>query len=461
MRREWCFLGLNLVKCVCAPDFLCEEEQKDFMSTEKNKVEREKFQVNSDEREQVLLVFVNEEPEEDAYVEAELEGLVDAAGGEVAGMIRQRVERPKKATYIGKGKVLEVHAAALELGADMVVFDCELSGIHIKNLEEAMKMRVLDRTQLILDIFAGRAKTREGQLQVELAQYSYRLPRLMSVYTKFERQRGGIGMRGPGETKLESDRRMVRDRIAKLKRDIDMVKQHRAMQRASRRDQPYPMVAIVGYTSAGKSTLMNTMASTDLLADAMPFATLDPTTRLLDMPDGYRFFLSDTVGFIRKLPTLLVAAFRATLEELLFADLLLHVVDVSNPEWEMQLEAVLQTVNDLGADSVPMLTVFNKIDAAPDPIAVRKIAAEHPGSVAISALTGEGIDDLFRMIKNAVSDRLSIVKALVPYSESNLVERAYDYGRVLKKEYRDEGIYLEAELVPEHRGKFEAFLIEE
>jgi GTP-binding protein HflX len=206
---------------------------------------------------------------------------------------------------------------------------------------------------------------------------------------------------------------------------------------------------------------MNTMASTDLLADAMPFATLDPTTRLLDMPDGYRFFLSDTVGFIRKLPTLLVAAFRATLEELLFADLLLHVVDVSNPEWEMQLEAVLQTVNDLGADSVPMLTVFNKIDAAPDPIAVRKIAAEHPGSVAISALTGEGIDDLFAMIKNAVSDRLSIVKALVPYSESNLVERAYDYGRVLKKEYRDEGIYVEAELVPEHRGKFEAFLIEE
>lgn len=431
------------------------------MPEEREKRDKNHFKVNTEDRERVLMVFVNPEQEEDSYVEAELEGLIDAAGGEVVGMIRQRVERRMKATYIGKGKVEEVAAMASELGADAVVFDCELSGIHIKNLEERMAMRVIDRTQLILDIFAGRARTREGQLQVELAQYSYRLPRLMSVYTKFERQRGGIGMRGPGETKLESDRRMVRDRIAKLKGDIEIVKKHRTLQRDSRRDQPYPMVAIVGYTSAGKSTLMNRMAATDVLVDAMPFATLDPTTRLIDLPDGYRFFLSDTVGFIRNLPTLLVAAFRATLEELLFADLLLHVVDVSNPEWEMQLESVLQTIDSLGADQVPVLTVFNKIDAAVDPVMVRRMASEHPDSVAISALTGEGMDDLLEMIKGLVSDRLSIIKVLVPYSETNLVERAYDYGRVLKKEYRDDGIYLEAEVVPEHRGKLEAFLLKE
>jgi GTPase len=268
-------------------------------------------------------------------------------------------------------------------------------------------------------------------------------------------------MRGPGETKLESDRRMVRDRIGKLKKDLEVVKQHRTLQRDSRRDQPYPMVAIIGYTSAGKSTLMNRMAETDVLVDAMPFATLDPTTRLIDLPDGYRFFLSDTVGFIRNLPTLLVAAFRATLEELLFADLLLHVVDVSNVEWEMQLESVLQTIDSLGADQVPVLTVFNKIDAAVDPVMVRRMASEHPDSVAISALTGEGMADLLEMIKRMVSDRLSIIKVLVPYSETNLAERAYDYGRVLVKEYRDEGIYLEAEVVPEHRGKLEAFIVEE
>ncbi|MBL8068496.1 MAG: GTPase HflX [Armatimonadetes bacterium] len=430
------------------------------MPEESNKKDKQ-FQINSEEREKLLLVYVNPEAEEDAYAEAELEGLVDAAGGEPVGQIRQRIERPYKAAYIGSGKVGEVAAMAAELGADAVVFDCELSGIHIKNLEEQIKLRVLDRTQLILDIFANRARTREGMLQVELAQYTYRLPRLMSVYTKFERQRGGIGMRGPGETKLESDRRMVRDRIARLKREIDVVKQHRTLQREGRRDQPYPVVAIVGYTSAGKSTLMNRLAQTDLLADAMPFATLDPTTRLVDLPDGYRFFLSDTVGFIRNLPTLLVAAFRATLEELLYADLLMHVVDVSNPEWEMQVEAVLQTVSGIGGDDIPVLTVFNKIDAAEDPQGVRRLALEHPDAVAISALTGEGIQDLLAMVRRLVSDRLSIVKVLVPYSETNLVERAYDFGRVLKKEYRDDGIYLEAEVVAEHRGKLEAYAVKE
>lgn len=416
---------------------------------------------NSNEKEtpKIFLVFVNEEADDDDYMEAELEGLVEAAGGEVVGMTRQRLDRPYKGHYIGTGKVGEVRDAAAETAADMVVFDCELSGIQIRNLEEEIKKPVVDRTQLILDIFASRAYTREGMLQVELAQYTYRLPRLMSVYTKFERQRGGIGMRGPGETKLESDRRMVRDRIAKLKGDIEVVKKQRSLQRASRKDQPYPVVAIVGYTSAGKSTLMNRIAGTDLLADAMPFATLDPTTRLVDLPEGDRMFLVDTVGFIRALPTMLVAAFRATLEESVYADLLLHVVDVSNEEWEMQVDAVVETLETVGAQDVPVLTVFNKIDAAPNALAVRTMAAEWPDSVAVSALTGEGIDDLFAAIRRMLAGRFTRVKVLVPYAEANLAERAHDFGRVLKKEYRDDGIYLEADLVPEMRGKLEKFAV--
>lgn len=413
------------------------------------------------EPEQLFLVYVNDEASDDPIYEAELEGLVEAAGGEVAGSTRQRVARPTKATYVGSGKAIEIAAAAEELGADAIVFDCELTGIQIRNLEEKAKRRVLDRTTLILDIFARRARTREGQLQVELAQLTYRLPRLMSVYTKFERQRGGIGMRGPGETKLESDRRMVRDRIARLKDEIEHVRQHRELQREGRRDQPYPFVAIVGYTSAGKSTLMNRLASTDLLADAMPFATLDPTTRKIEMPDGDAFFLSDTVGFIRNLPTLLVAAFRATLEELVFSDLLLHVVDVSHPAWEMQHDAVIETIEALKAQDVPMLTVFNKIDAAADRVEMDRRVADWPDSVAISALTGEGMHDLLEAIRRRLSGRLDSVRVLVPYDQAHLAEKAHDMGRVRLKEYREDGVFLVADVVPELSGKLRRFSVDE
>lgn len=420
-----------------------------------------KHSTKEDTKPKIFLVFVNDNSDDDSYAEQELEGLVDAAGGTVAGSARQRLDRPYKAHYIGSGKVLEIKESVQETESDLVVFDCELSGIQIRNLEEKIQKPILDRTQLILDIFASRAFTREGMLQVELAQYTYRLPRLMSVYTKFERQRGGIGMRGPGETKLESDRRMVRDRIAKLKSEIEIVRRQRDLQRAGRRDQPYPVVAIVGYTSAGKSTLMNQIAKTDLLADAMPFATLDPTTRLIDLPDGDRMFLVDTVGFIQKLPTTLVAAFRATLEESVYSDLLLHVVDISNDEWEMQSDSVIETLESIGAQDVPVLTVFNKIDAAEDPIQVRRIVAEWPDSVAISALTGEGIDDLFVAIRRILADRLGRIKALVPYSEANLAERCHDFGRVIVKDYREDGIYLEAELVTEMRNRLEKYIVAE
>ncbi|HVL39371.1 MAG TPA: GTPase HflX, partial [Fimbriimonadaceae bacterium] len=367
---------------------------------------------------------------------------------------------PYKGTMIGSGKVEELAALVKETGADVALFDAELSGMQMRNLQDALGVRVVDRTQLILDIFARRAKTKEGMLQVELAQLTSMLPKLMSVYTKFERQKGGIGMRGPGETKLETDRRMVNDRISRLRSELEDVTRHRSQQRASRRKHPFPFATIVGYTSAGKSTLMNRLAQTDLLADAMPFATLDPTTRKIDLPDGYSLFLTDSVGFIRNLPTHLVAAFKSTLEEVTFADFGIHVIDISNPNWEIQRDAVLETLADLGAHEKPMVTVFNKIDAAPDPLLARAQAEEWPNSVCLSARTGEGMSELMAALVRQVRDLLGLVQALVPYSESGLVQDCYDYGRVLKVDYREDGIYVEAELIEEMREKLRRYSVE-
>jgi GTPase len=402
--------------------------------------------------ETAVLVFINEDDAEDGIVELELEGLCEAAGVEPLTSIRQRLDRPFKGTFIGKGKVQEVAMLAKEMQADVVIIDGEVSGMQQRNLEEAFECKVVDRTQLILDIFARRARTSEGMLQVELAQLTYMMPKLMSVYTKFERQKGGIGMRGPGETKLESDKRLVRDRISRLKGEIEEVKRIRDQQRASRRKHPFPFASIAGYTSAGKSTLMNKLAGTDLLADAMPFATLDPTTRKIDLPDGYALFLTDTVGFIRKLPTHLVAAFQSTLEEVTFSDFILHVVDVSIDSWESQRDAVLETLLRLKAQDKPMITVFNKIDLVTDPQFRKDLIAEFPNSVAISSVTGEGMPDLLNLIKKQVQELLGAVKALLPYSESALLQECYDFGRVNLVDYREDGIYVEAELVQELRG---------
>lgn len=411
--------------------------------------------------ETALLVYVNEDEAEDQMVEEELEGLCEAAEVKPLGSIRQRLDRPYKGTFLGTGKVEEVANLARELNAEMVLIDAEISGMQTRNLEEAFGRRVVDRTQLILDIFARRARTREGMLQVELAQLTYMLPKLMSVYTKFERQRGGIGMRGPGETKLETDRRMVTDRISKLSEAIEDVKRVRDQQRASRRKHPFPFASIVGYTSAGKSTLMNRLAGTELLADAMPFATLDATTRKLDLPDGYSLFLTDTVGFIRNLPTKLVAAFRSTLEEVTFSDFILHVIDVSTPVWEMQRDSVLDTLTDLGAENKPTILVFNKIDRLEDPTEARRLVAQWPGSVAISARTGAGIPDLMEALVSSVKNLLSPVKALVPYRESSLVQDCYDFGRVHKVDYLENGIYVEADLVAEMKQKLLPYATEE
>lgn len=419
------------------------------------------FNTDRPATETAVLVFVNEDENEDSLVEDELAGLCEAAHVEPVAAIRQRLDRPYKGTFVGSGKVHEIGSLAKDAQADMVLIDGEVSGMQQRNLEEAFGRKVIDRTQLILDIFARRARTKEGMLQVELAQLSYMMPKLMSVYTKFERQKGGIGMRGPGETKLESDRRMVRDRIARLKADIDDVKRVRDQQRASRRKHPFPFTSIVGYTSAGKSTLMNRLTGTELLVDSMPFATLDPTTRKIDLPDGYSVFLTDTVGFIRNLPTHLVAAFHSTLEEVTFSDFIIHVVDISHENWEMQRDAVLETLETLGASDKPILTVFNKIDLVPDPFIQRRLVAEWPNSVAISAAKGIGIDSLLEAMRRQVQELLGFVRALVPYSESALVQSCYDYGRVHKAEYRDDGILLEAELVAEMRQKLRRFSVEE
>lgn len=414
---------------------------------------------NPDQPQTAVLVYTNEDEAEDRYVEDELEGLCEAAGLQPVASLRQRLDRPFQSTYVGRGKLEELRALVKETQAGIVLIDGEVSGVQQRNLEEALEARVIDRTQLILDIFAGRARTKEGMLQVELAQLTYMLPKLMAVYTKFERQKGGIGLRGPGETKLESDRRLVRDRIAKLKAEIEEVKRVREQQRASRRKHPFPFATLVGYTSAGKSTLMNRLAGTDLLADAMPFATLDPTTRKVDLPEGYSLFLTDTVGFIRRLPTQLVAAFRSTLEEVVYADFVIHVVDVSHPNWEIQRDAVMETMGELGCADKPMVTVFNKIDAAPDPFLARALAEEWPNSVVISAKTGEGVDALMDRIVEQVRDLLGFTRALIPYSESALVQECYDFGRVHKVEYRDGGIYLEAELVVEMRNKLARYAV--
>jgi len=399
--------------------------------------------------EKALLVLVHEDAELDIYAEEELTALTDAAGAEPAGVIHQRVSRPTSATFVGSGKVQEIFAAALDTDSAVVIFDCELSGMQIRNLEAELKKRILDRTQVILDIFAQRAHTREGKLQVELAQYTYLMPRITAAYTQFERQKGGIGMRGPGETKLEADRRRIKDRIAHLTKEIDDVRQIRHRQRESRRKNPFPFASLVGYTSAGKSTVMNKLADSDVFVDPQLFATLDPTTRKIALQSGYSVFLTDTVGFVRNLPHNLVAAFRATLEEVADSDFLIHIVDVSHPSWEIQSDSVLETLAEIGAEGKPILTVFNKIDRLSNKTILRELVANTQNSVAISATGGEGIEELYDTITKVIRSLLQPVDVVIPYEKSGLVQECYDFGRVISVEHREDGIHIVAEIVPE------------
>ena len=396
----------------------------------------------------------------DARLE-ELAELALTAGAQPIERVGQRRGKIDPAYLIGHGKADELLAEVKTSEAGLVIFDDELSPTQQRNLGEALQTRVIDRTQLILDIFAQRARTREGKLQVELAQLSYLLPRLGSLYTKFERQQGGIGVRGGGgETKLELDRRKVRDRIIELERELEEVRKHRRQQRASRRNLPFPSAALVGYTSAGKSTLLNTLSGAEVLADRMLFSTLDPTTRRVVLPDGRGILLTDTVGFIRNLPHDLVAAFRATLEETIEADFLIHVVDVSSPEADRQRDTVIETLEALGAGDKPILTVFNKSDLVEDQYALRALIAATPNAVYISAAKREGMTYLMDRIVSTIQELVSTMYLAIPYDKSEFVAQCYEYGVVHSVDYQPEAIFVRADVAKSLAGRLSQFNVE-
>jgi len=381
--------------------------------------------------------------------------LARTAGVEVSGQTFQKLDGINPATYVGKGKVEEIGILKEELGCDVVIFDDELSPRQQRELEEAWVVKVLDRTSLILDIFAQHAHTREGQLQVELAQYEYRLPRLTRMWTHLARQvgggvarggAGGVGLRGPGERQLEIDRRRIRERIAQLKQELERVRTHRRLYRRRRRRAAVRVVAIVGYTNAGKSTLLNAISGAEVLVEDKLFATLDPTTRRVLLPQGLAALFTDTVGFIQKLPTQLVAAFRATLEEINDADLLLHILDITHPNALLQSRVVQDTLKELGAIDMPVLVALNKVDRLNSSDQVQHMMREFPNSLAISAREGIGLEEMLGRIEAILSENLVRIKAWIPYREGELVSLFYRRGLVEREEHDLEGTTLEGRL---------------
>lgn len=413
-----------------------------------------------DPAERAVIVCVETDAAAEEYAVEELRSLARTAGAEVVGEFHQHRAQPDAAYYIGRGKADELAAGVADTRADLVIVDSELSPTQQRNLQDVLNVRVIDRTQLILDIFGQRAHTREGKLQVELAQLTYLLPRLMNLYTKFERQQGGIGVRGgAGETKLETDRRKARDRIGDLQEELAEVRSQRQQQRNLRRRLPFPTAALVGYTSAGKSTLINTLSGSDVYADPKLFATLDPTTRRVVLPDGWAILLTDTVGFIRNLPHDLVAAFHATLEEVSEADFLIHVVDASHPQQELQRDAVQDVLDELGAGGKPTITVFNKADRVADQYALRQLVASTENSCYISAKTAEGISYLMERIVATLKSLLIPVTLQIPYNRSDLVAQCYEYGRVLRADYQNEFIRVEADVTRELAGRLAEYRV--
>ena len=391
---------------------------------------------------------------EDSLTELAL--LAETAGLAVQGTLTQRLVHPHPATFIGAGKLAELETLVLELGANVVIFDEEFSPRQQREIERVLgqEIKVIDRTALILDIFARHAKTSEGAVQVELAQYEYRLPRLTRAWTHLARQAGGraggasggVGVRGPGETQLEVDRREIGRRIAHLKRELEEVRRHRERYRQRRQNSTTPVVVVVGYTNAGKSTLLNAVSDAGVLAQDQLFATLDPTTRRVDLPSARTALFTDTVGFIQKLPTALVAAFRATLEEITEADLLLHVVDISHSNADEQVTAVEEMLEELGAGDKPLVTALNKIDLLdPDDWA----GEDYPSPVFVSARTGKGIPQLLAVVDGMLQERMTPLRLLLPYSKGDLVSLIYEHGRVEREEFTAEGTLIEGRL-PAH-----------
>ncbi len=399
----------------------------------------------------------------------ELELLAETAGLAVVGEVTQNLSSPNSRTYVGSGKLDEIKLLADELDAKIILFDEELSPRHQRELEKELgnDKRVIDRTALILDIFAQHANTKEGMLQVELAQYRYRLPRLTGAWTHLARQTGGasgrsggvggVGLRGPGETQLEVDRREIKKKIVKLEDELDKVREHRNRHRQQRRKSNIPVVALVGYTNAGKSTLLNKLTKAEIYVADQLFATLDPTTRQLELPSGETVLLTDTVGFIQKLPTDLVAAFRATLEEIVEADLLIHMVDASHKNAQSQRLTVLETLEEIGAADIPILTVYNKIDLLDsEGIAGLKKIAE-PDSVFISALTGEGLSELAEAIAEGSYQTFVHVKVKLPYEEGRLVSLMHEKGHVRDIQHLEDGILIDGMLPRQLLAFFDAY----
>jgi GTP-binding protein HflX len=405
-------------------------------------------------------------PLEDSLSELSL--LADTAGLNIVGQVEQRLKKPNPKTYIGAGKVEEVKALADEYKAEIVLFDNELNPRHQRELEEIFSdsVRVLDRPALILDIFAQHANTHEGSLQVELAQYEYRLPRLTRAWTHLARQAGGgggrsggggVGLRGPGEKQLEVDRRDIRRRIDFLKSDLEKVRAHRGRHRTRRKKSRIPVISLVGYTNAGKSTLLNRLAGADVYVADQLFATLDPTTRRVDLPGGTVALLSDTVGFIQKLPTELIAAFRATLEEISEADLLLHIIDVTHPNANAQAEAVLETLKEIEAGHIPVLSVLNKIDKLNDSTRAQDALNEFDDAVAISARTGEGIDALLFAIHRKLFEAYETIRVRIPYKEGALIAVFHEQGQVENVEHTRTGVVMDGRLPGRLVAQFRPF----
>ena len=425
-------------------------------------------------RERAFLVGVELRQEDDLLTLedslTELALLADTAGLDVVGQATQKLNAPNSKTFIGPGKVEEVKALVEEVQADVVLFDEELNPRHLRELERIFgdNVQILDRTALILDIFAQHANTSEGALQVELAQYEYRLPRLTRAWTHLARQAGGgggraggvggVGLRGPGETQLEVDRRDIRRRISNLKSQLEKVRTHRQQYRARRKRSRIPVVALVGYTNAGKSTLLNHLSDAEVYVADQLFATLDPTTRRVELPGGNLALFTDTVGFIQKLPTTLVAAFRATLEEIAEADLLVHVVDITHLNAQEQARAVHQTLEEINADHIPVLVALNKIDKLNDPERAREALSGFPNAVAISARTGEGISDLLELTGDILYENFAEIRVRLPYDEGGLIALFHEQGQVDRVEHARGGVVIQGRIPGRLLARYQPYL---
>lgn len=407
-----------------------------------------------DIEEKVILVGVSEQDGDDAEDSVEeLKELVKTAGAAVVGTLIQKREKIHPGTYVGTGKVAEIEELIEQTGATGIVCDDELSPAQLKNLEMMLDTKVMDRTLIILDIFAARATTSEGKIQVELAQLKYRLSRLTGLGRSMSRLGGGIGTRGPGEKKLEIDRRLINDRIAQLNRELKEVKRHREITRAKREKNQMPVVAIVGYTNAGKSTLLNHLTDAEVLEEDKLFATLDPTTRVLELPGHQEVLLTDTVGFIRKLPHHLIQAFRSTLEEARYADYIFHVVDASNPQREKQMHITYETLDDLEVKDKTIVTLFNKQDLRADDEPLRDFRADY--TLNISAGKNEGLEELKELLSEILRENKVYIERVVPYDKAGIIQLIRKQGELISEEYVAEGIAIKAYVPMEVYGKLD------